>query len=552
MRVPVASSLLLRATLVATAMAAAAAAAAGAAGAPNAPPAAAGAAGGRGTVLVSWSFDDPVDTGPDTLRVFQNARGRVSLSPEFRVSGFTSVELTDVPGDHDFPELQGFFPLARNGRLALAFALLTTDPSQELNVALAGPGWFTLEPDGIAFWLSTRDGWLFHTSDSIPKKLLPMTPFVWYRVFVDYDIQRGTYDLTISLEGKAEPIVALRGQTNAGAHPGSGVNLFSFIGDNGDDLSAVTYYVDDVIVATDRDVVLPAFVAPGRRRFFVDLLAPPAAAGRLPLRCPAAIAPADLGLGAAEVARLQAAKLLPRVAAWAHDEGAAAPPPGAAELRGLPPEAAAVAAWRYGCSLLGGAGKRRDPTAAEEALRRAVELAPAAPLLRLSWTVALAGTSRWAEADAQLASLPQWQEDPRLLLVAATVAARRGDPQSALDWLAAPAGRDFGARRDTVVLRHWFYLLLAVGRHDEAARAAATMAGALADPAAAAAWREREGDADFALRRLDEARAAYVTAGGAKPPTDVLLKLADVAFLLGDATQERTLRESVYGRLAAQ
>jgi hypothetical protein len=545
-------SLLVRTTIVATAMAVAAAAAAGAANERTPTPAAGAAAAGRGTVLVTWSFDDPVDTGPDTLRVFQNARGRVALSPELRVSGFTSVELTDVPGDHDFPELQGFFPLAKNGRLALAFALLTTDATQELNIALAGPGWFTLDPDGIAFWLSTRDGWLFHTSDSIPKRLLQLTPFVWYRVFVDYDVARGVYDLTIALEGDGQPIVALRGQTNAGAHPGSAVDLFSFIGDNGDDRSAVTYYVDDVIVATDRDVVLPAFVAPGRRRFFVDLLAPPAAEGRLPLRCPTALAPADLGLGAAEVARLQAANLLPRVAAWADGEGAAAPAPGAAELQGLPPEALAVAAWHYGCALLRPqATARRDPAGAERALRRAVQLAPSAPLLRLSWVIALAGAQRWPEADEQLATLRQWQEDPRLLLVAATVAARRGDPQAALDWLAAPAGRDLAGRRDSLVLRHWYHLLLAVGRHEEAARVAATMAGALADPTAAAAWREREGDADFALRRLAEARAAYLAAGGARPATDILLKLADVAFLLGDAAQERSLRESVYGRLAA-
>ena len=47
-----------------------------------------------------------------------------------------------MAGDHDFPELQGFFPERRDGRLAFHFALLTTDPRQELNVALAGPGWF--------------------------------------------------------------------------------------------------------------------------------------------------------------------------------------------------------------------------------------------------------------------------------------------------------------------------------------------------------------------------------------------------------------------------
>jgi hypothetical protein len=94
-----------------------------------------------------------VETGPDTFAVFERSKGSVKLSSAYRFSGYRSVELRDVVGDHDFPELQGYFPARRNGRLFAHFALLTTDAGDILNVALAGPKWFTLAKDGIGFWL---------------------------------------------------------------------------------------------------------------------------------------------------------------------------------------------------------------------------------------------------------------------------------------------------------------------------------------------------------------------------------------------------------------
>ena len=69
--------------------------------------------------LVRYSFDDgAVATGPDTFTVFRNAKGSVQLSTAFHVSGYRSLEIRDVAGDGDFPELQGFFPRAP-GRPAL-------------------------------------------------------------------------------------------------------------------------------------------------------------------------------------------------------------------------------------------------------------------------------------------------------------------------------------------------------------------------------------------------------------------------------------------------
>lgn len=233
------------------------------------------ASGKPSAVLVSYSFDDSlVDTGPDTFSVFRNARGNVQLSSGFQVSGHRSVEIRDVAGDGDFPELQGYLPVRRDGWLVMHFALLVVYPGEELNVAFAGPGRFRLGKDGIAFWLTTRDGWLVHTTDSIPKRLLRLEPFTWYAVDVDYDVAGGRYDLRITPEGEDRPAVSLTDQPNASSQPGSAVSLFSFTGSVATDDSDVLYYLDDLWIGTSREAVLPPFVAPGRRQLFADLLDP--------------------------------------------------------------------------------------------------------------------------------------------------------------------------------------------------------------------------------------------------------------------------------------
>jgi hypothetical protein len=221
-------------------------------------------------ILVSYSWDDGnTETGPDTFWVSRKARGNVQLSSAFRASGSQSVEIRDAAGDHDFPELQGYFPEMRTGWLVIHFALLVIDPQEELNIALAGPRGFELSEDGIALWLATRDGNLIQTTDSIPKRLLRLKPFTWYGIDADYDIVRGRYDLRIFEEGIEEPVVSLKDVPNAGSHPGSAVSMFSFISDLAD-RSNVVYYVDDVVVATDRKIKLPRFIAPGRREYFVE------------------------------------------------------------------------------------------------------------------------------------------------------------------------------------------------------------------------------------------------------------------------------------------
>jgi hypothetical protein len=226
-------------------------------------------------VLAHYSFDDRlVDTGPDTFAVFRNARGNVQLSTDFQVSGHRSVEIRDVAGDGDFPELQGYLPERRDGWLVIHFALLVADPKEELNVSFAGPGWFNLGPNGHALWLTTRDGWLHHTTGKAAKPLLALEPYTWYAVDIDYDVTRGRYDLRVTAEGSAEPAVSLKDQPNASDHPGSIVSLFSFVGSVYGDRSNVRFWLDDLWVGTSREAVLPPFVAPGRRKLFADRLDP--------------------------------------------------------------------------------------------------------------------------------------------------------------------------------------------------------------------------------------------------------------------------------------
>ena len=183
------------------------------------------------SVLAEYSFEDDVDSGPDTFAVFQHSRGTVGLSQDFRISGYRSVKLQDHGGSGDFPELQGYFDTRRTGHVFAHFAILVTNPDEELNVALAGPAHFTTRKDGIAFWLILEDRILRHHTDGIPKRLFTVLPFTWYEVEVDYDIDRGRYALSVRQEGLAEPLVVLQDQPNATSQPGSAVNMFSFISD---------------------------------------------------------------------------------------------------------------------------------------------------------------------------------------------------------------------------------------------------------------------------------------------------------------------------------
>jgi len=84
-----------------------------------------------------------------------------------------------------------------------------------------------------------------------------------------YDVDRGQYALIIENE-YGQRLVELEASANAVNISGSTLNKFSFIGDLEDQQNA-SHYVDDVILYSQQSSDQPDFVAPGRRKLFVDI-----------------------------------------------------------------------------------------------------------------------------------------------------------------------------------------------------------------------------------------------------------------------------------------
>jgi hypothetical protein len=542
---------------------------------------------GERSVLASYSFEDTVATGPDTFAIWQGARhtgggrGRVTLSEAFHLSGYRSVELKDVAGDGDFPELQGYFAERRTGKVFFHFAFLTTDPAEELNIALAGPRFFQMQKDGIAFWLRTEDGRLVHVSDSIPKKLFVVEPFVWYAVDVAYDVAAGTYALTVRREGDGSPLVALRDQPNPARQPGSALDKFSFVGSPYVDRSNVVYYVDDVVIGTDQSVTQLPFVAPGRRKLFVDLFGEYQRRLRERPRCLPVSGLEDLGLGVDDLAGMGRDALVLVAERLLSDERFDRSVTEALGDRAGQVFAAAVE-WKAGCEALD-AG---DARAALARFEKASAAEPGARQFSLSAVIALAALRRFAEADERLAALAGDRDDARYAVVSAFVGIARGDLDQAEGWLRDPASRVLdreanpllalflkrlppawseGLRgrlgeaypdrlQETLVAEQYYYVQLWKGRFDAARDYALRMDQRLRRAGlAATVWGERAADAAFYRGDLSEARDLYDAAIRGETDHGALmvlyLKLADIAHLTGDLETERTLREHYYGTL---
>ncbi len=510
---------------------------------------AAGAEGARSPVLVSYSFDDDeIATGPDTFRIYQQSKGSVRLTSALRYSGYRSVELREVAGDGAFPELQGYFSLRRSGKLFAHFSIMSADPAQTFNLALAGPRWFTLSKDGIAFWMLSRNGFLYHYSDSMPKRLVPMLAFVWYTVDVAYDIGAGHYDLVVRQEGVADPVVSLAAQINAPNAPGSGVDKFSFIGDTGEDTSSVVYYVDDVILSADRPVSQQAFVAPGRRKLFVDAWYDYQKLARSRPVCLPAIAPGDLGFDATALEEIEKSGELPRLALVLQGQARQT----AQGLDALSPQSQLLMrsslSWREGCAALE-AGRALEALAHFE---RASSLAPGGRLQSLSAALALAALSRWKDADARIAAVEsEMHGDPRLAAASAIVGVARGDLDRAEEILASQEAGDPQSPFAPRLAEQSFFVLLWKSAWDRAEELARRMAeSAEARGASAALWQERVGDAAFLGGDAGRALVWYEKSLAGQPGSALLaVKLSDVHFKLGDLEKERRFREAVYGSL---
>ena len=533
-------------------------------------------------VLVRYDFDDDtVQTGPYTLMVFEHSQGTVELTSTYRYSGRRAVAIRDVAGDGDFAELQGFFPDKDGGKLFVHFALMTATPGERFNIALAGPAHFTLRQDGIGFWLKNRDGALYHVSKREDRKLLAVRAFTWYLVDLAYDIDAGTYDLTIWEEGANEPLVSLADQPNAVGATGSRLHKFSFIGDiPGVDGSNADFFIDDIVISADRPVSQGPFVAPGRRMLFVDIWDYWRRQMYRAPGCPPVLDHGDFGLDAADLRALAAAGALEAYEALA--DGRAAP----VELpQTLPAQLQdtleGMALWRKACS-------REEECAgacAADLLHQAGDRLPRARLVPMSLVMAQVSAGRWAEADELFLSIyPDWRNDPRFPAISAVLGLARGKLDEAESWLsttpedlpeayAHPLIRRLWAGeidrhlvaelKDAfeaewaryveiaLVAEHRYYVLLWQQRFDEARQYAERMAERFRTlELPAGTWVERLGDAAFYAGDHAGALAAYERALEDAPnPTSVLLKLSDVHFKLGNAELERGYREKVYGTL---
>lgn len=536
-------------------------------------------------ILVSYSFDDSnIATGPDTFAVFEKAKGTVNLTTRYRYSGYRSVEIRDVAGDGDFPELQGYFKLRDGGMLYAHFAILTTDSHDLMNIALAGPMGFRLKKDGISFWLQTKNGYLYHVSDSMPKKLFPIKEFTWYLVDVAYDIDEGTYDLEIYEEGIEEAVVNLKDQPNSPNQPGSSVDKFSFITDPGLDTSNLTYYVDDVVIGLDEDIMQLPYVAPGRRKLFIDMWNEQQAALREKPICLPATELSDFGVSAMDVEAMMEENSLQYLRKLL--SGGTLPENLNRKVSGSTYKVLrAVDLWKKGCeALLKGEGNT-----ALENFEKALYFNRDGKIFELSRAIALSAMGMDLEAERELYRLGDYfQDDLRHALALAMVAIKKGDMENAKIPLLRKApfipdvfsdeipdsffkrlwsgelNRDLygvlffympddwvGYKEDALIAEQYFYTLLWNGDFQDAETYAFLMSSRMEElDAPRSKWVERAGDAVFFDGDCGRALSYYKeSALMDKNSSSVLGKLSDAAYCLGDLDGERKYREKIYGAL---
>jgi tetratricopeptide (TPR) repeat protein len=521
-------------------------------------------------VLAHYDFEgDDIETGPYTLWIFEGAKGNVSLSSSFRYSGFRSVEIRDRPGDGEFAELQGFFSDKTRGKLYIHFAILVAKPMETMNVAFAGISHFSLQEDGLAIWFKTAGGVLYQVTGGRDEPLFRVEAFTWYVFDIAYDVDRGTYDLSISAEGEKEPVVALRDQTNVLGIPGSELRKYSFIGDvPGKDGSSAWFYVDDIVILNDVPVSETPFVAPGRRMLFVDIQNH--YQQRLHERpgCVPVLRYDDFDLSPADLAELGRSGLEGPL-------GQAEPLPETLSSF-LRERLLAIRDWSEGC---------RGGSEALDHFRRASRAVPRAKIYPMSEVLALVEGKRWKEADSLFLSIYSvWQGDPRFAAISASIGLARGDLEYAEEWLYSTAEVLPRRLRHPLVRRLWsgdigpglaeeleaefpaewpdlvstalsaelrFYVLLWQKRYQEARDYAARMTLLMRRmELPEGRWVERAGDAAFYDSEYLEARSRYEESLRLlEDPAQVYLKLSDTHFMLGDLALERLYREKIYGSL---
>ena len=533
--------------------------------------------------LVRYSFDDQnVESGPDTFHVFENAKGSVSLSNDFRFSGFQSVHIEDAVGDKDFPELQGYFPRHDKGKLYIHFAMMITNPGQEFNIALAGPEGFSLKKDGIGFWMHSKQGYLHHVSDSIHKKLFPLQEFTWYIVDIVYNLDDGRYDLNINQEHQDTPLVALKSAPNATLQAHSAVSKFSFIGDLRDKYS-VSYYVDDIELNSHKPVASSVLLAPGRRKLFIDYWNDFQHKQRKHPVCIPTTFYTDFGFSQYDLKGedknnlLTAIKSVIKINVKSLDKKLI-------QNFDDQPKLQSVIAWRLGCKSLAD----KKPRRALEWFEIAEESNSNARLIPISKALALAAAGRHdAAMNVMYEIVGQWAGDERYAAAQAMLGLARGDifevsdvlqqvveswplkggdvmsrlwdegPDKELLALLKKDYPDYWERfmRNYLLAQQYYYLLLLRGEYQSAYDfAGKTLKTLQKKKVTAVRWMELQANAAFLMNDLDVALGLYENALSHvdnKPhmTRSIFLKMSDVFFKKGDIEQERAYREFVYGTL---
>jgi len=426
------------------------------------------------SVLVQYGFDSTLPSVEDGFYIFENSRGFVEPTSAVRFSGYRALELQEAAVDGTFVELQGVVPPITSGEVLFHFAFLVRNPEEELNIAVAGPAHFYMRRDGIAFWLKTIDGMLFHHSDSLPRRLFKLRANIWYVVDVVFHVEAGTYDLRILTPQAPTPPVLLEDQPNAINAPGSKLAKISFIGDL-EDRSTVHYFIDDVelrALSTPLRLTIPTSATGGTPAHFRTLSAPPASAPttgperdfiyqgapssprrtyfdeylelkKLELSLPQCLPVTSLRDFGVLPALLKSDAVLQQEVRQAMKLPSAqftSPPIFTTRV------AAGVFLWRHGCQELID-GKIQE---ARDDLRQGLALLPDAPIVQASNAMLANMTKNHPEVEKQLLALSSaWMEDARLPVLLGMLSAYHenfADMREALTGVATRMGEDNAAR----------------------------------------------------------------------------------------------------------
>ena len=533
--------------------------------------------GFHGSVEIDYGFEhNDLESGPDTFELFETETSDISVSSQFAFRGGRSLHVRDLDNNQDFPEFQGYFPLVRDGVVRVGFALMSPNPKETFNVALAGEQHFSMAKDGFGFWLINDAGLLRHMSDGIPKRLIELVAYQWYWFEIELNLDDGVYSLQIENEF-GEQLISLAQQAHPSSKAQSNLNMYSFIGDL-QDRSQANFYIDEFKLETDYADSPQPLKAPGRRSLFVEKWNQyykkiEKLRYCLPTRLPYDfVIPENLlGLEALQEESDTLRQLLAKpttkfLAEFEHEN----------------PLIKGISKWALGCRHL----QNGEHSAAIKNLLRAQELVGTTPATQLSLALAYAksgkiypaysilnyGETRWADdvrwpvlraaigfignsaADSEyaLASLAQALEYDRIKseLVLANM---RWTTVSAANMLSQQQVWDEDVEK-FVIAEQYYFSLLWQQKFSAAERFAQEFIGLLSRfKIQSSLWAERAGDAAFFSGDYRAAEQQYNKALGPKGSAlSIRQKLADVYFMQGRMEKEREVRESIFGALDYQ